>query len=106
MGRPRTEISEEAVELAASLGAPNTEIADFFGVTEAVIRKRFSEILLKGRAARRMKLREFQWKAAERGNTAMLIWLGKQDLGQTEKIQQELSMVEGATFIDKEDNEL
>lgn len=31
---------------------------------------------------RRLQLRQWQWKAAERGNTAMLIWLGKQYLGQ------------------------
>ena len=36
-----------------------------------------------GRAA----LRRMQYKAAEKGNVTMLIWLGKQYLGQTEKVE-------------------
>lgn len=36
---------------------------------------------------RRMKLRELQWKAADKGNPAVLIWLGKQYLGQSEKVE-------------------
>ena len=30
------------------------------------------------------KLRQMQWKSAERGNVPMQIWLGKQILGQSE----------------------
>lgn len=37
--------------------------------------------------AKRMKLHELQWKAAEAGNVSMLIWLGKQLLGQSEKTE-------------------
>ena len=39
-----------------------------------------------------------QWKAAERGNTSMLIWLGKQILGQSDK--QEISMSKPIDEID------
>ncbi|MBK9496904.1 MAG: hypothetical protein IPO08_20830 [Xanthomonadales bacterium] len=34
---------------------------------------------------RRVQLRQWQWKAAEKGQVAMLIWLGKQYLDQNEK---------------------
>ena len=33
-------------------------------------------------------LRRLQWKAAQAGNTAILIWLGKQYLGQSDKIEE------------------
>jgi len=38
--------------------------------------------LTKGRAKGKMRLRQLQWQAAEKGNTSMLIFLGKQMLGQ------------------------
>ena len=31
------------------------------------------------------KLKELQWMVAEQGNVQMLIWLGKQYLGQTDR---------------------
>jgi hypothetical protein len=33
----------------------------------------------------KMSLRRHQWRALEEGNTTMLVWLGKQYLGQREK---------------------
>ena len=87
MGRPKKEIDPKTVEAMAFVGAPNTDIAAWFGVTEGLIRKRFSEILAKSRSGRRTKLRELQWEAAKKGSNAMLIWLGKQDLGQTDKVE-------------------
>lgn len=85
MARPRKDIDAEQVQKLASLGLKNTEIADFFAVDEGTIRKRFSERLTKGRTLRKAKLRELQWRAAEGGNIAMLIFLGKNELGQSDK---------------------
>lgn len=87
MGRPKLDIDEEEVRKLAKLGATNVDIAGFYGCDEGTIRKRFSEMLTKGRAERRNTLREFQWKAAEDGNVTMLIWLGKQELGQRDSIE-------------------
>jgi hypothetical protein len=64
----------------------NVEIAAFFGVDEGTIRKGYSEILTKGREIGKGKLRDLQWRAAEKGNAALLIWRGKQYLGQSEKV--------------------
>lgn len=33
-------------------------------------------------------LRRLQWKKASEGNVAMLIWLGKQILGQKERVEE------------------
>jgi len=43
---------------------------------------RFGRILQKGRALRKCHLRLKQTEVALAGNPAMLIWLGKQELGQ------------------------
>ncbi len=44
-----------------------------------------------------MSLRRLQWKAAKENNVTMLIWLGKQYLGQTDK--QEVSGAEPIELI-------
>lgn len=40
-------------------------------------------------ATAKPKLRKLQWQAAEAGNVTMQIWLGKQMLGQKDKIEQD-----------------
>ncbi len=72
------------VEGMASVGATNCEIADFLGVSEALIRKKCNATLKKARANIRIRLRQAQVKAALSGNPTMLIWLGKTMLEQKE----------------------
>jgi hypothetical protein len=86
-GSNKYDIDPEQVEMLAARFWTNVEIASFFGIDEGTIRKGFSDILTKGRAIGKGKLRDLQWSAAEKGNTAILIWLGKQYLGQTEKVE-------------------
>lgn len=70
---------------AARFGASNREIADMFGCDEGTIRhERYAVLLAKARAERRMKLRQMQWKSAEAGSVAMQIFLGKNELGQSD----------------------
>ena len=83
------EIDEKQVEKLAARFWKNTEIAAFFDCDEATIRKRFSDILAKGRETGRARLRDAQLKAALNGNPTMLIWLGKQLLGQKDSIEME-----------------
>jgi hypothetical protein len=33
---------------------------------------------------KKLRLRQIQWKIAENGNAAMAIWLGKNELGQSD----------------------
>ena len=99
MGRPKKyDIDPKKVEQLAGFGCTNIEIASFFGCDESLIRKSYSENLTKGRDKGKIRLRQMQWKAAERGNTSMLIWLGKQILGQSDK--QEISMSKPIDEID------
>ena len=102
MARPKKyKIDKDQVEKLASFGCSNTEIASFFGCTEHIIRKSYAENLTKGRDKGKIRLRQMQWKAADKGNVTMLIWLGKQLLGQADKSEVTWeNPVDGVEFID------
>lgn len=87
MARPEIEIDGKLVEKLAGIGAKNTEIADFVGCSVDTLDRRFAEEIRKGRANLKMSLRRWQLKYAEQGNSALLIWLGKQMLGQKDTIE-------------------
>jgi len=89
MARPKKyNINDKEVLKLASYGCTNTEIADFYGCDESLIRKSYSENLTKGRANVKIRLRKLQWQSAENGNVTMQIFLGKNILGQQDKIEQ------------------
>jgi hypothetical protein len=85
VGRPKKEISGTLVRKMVRNGAKVVDIADAFGVSRDVIHDRFATEITKGRAELRDDLRRAQIAAAKRGNSAMLVWLGKQYLGQSDK---------------------
>ncbi|MDA3861470.1 MAG: hypothetical protein PF445_09610 [Melioribacteraceae bacterium] len=87
MARPKKNITGLQVELLASYGLTNVEIAESFQVDESTIRKGFPEFLTKGRLNVKTKLRRAQIRVAIKGNVIMLIWLGKQMLGQVDKVE-------------------
>jgi hypothetical protein len=97
--KPPLDIDAEHVRKLAELGLNNVDIAGFFGCDESTIRKRFPEYLSKGRIDRRIVLHTGQYQAAKDGNIAMLIWLGKQELGQSEKSESKISGVRGPVEI-------
>ena len=89
MARPKKyNIDTEQLTKLASFGCSNTEIAEFYGCDESLIRKSFSEYLTKGRAKGKIRLRQLQWKSAEKGNVSMQIFLGKNILGQKDKLEE------------------
>ena len=102
MARPKKyNIDTEQVEKFASFGCSNTEIASFFGCSKDLISKSYSTNITKGKAVLKKKLRKAQIDGALSGNSTLLIWLGKQYLGQTEKSEVEWSNpVTGVEFID------
>ncbi len=89
IGRGETSavVDPETVYKLALMGATNVEIAEWYGVTEQSIRYRFNEYLTKARSSLKIKLRRAQLKVAiENESVPMLIWLGKQLLGQSENV--------------------
>ena len=84
IGRDNTIVPPKEVEKLASLGCKDTEIADWFGIDDNTLRYNFKVELLKGRESLKQSLRKAQIKLALSGNATMLIWLGKNILGQQE----------------------
>jgi hypothetical protein len=66
------------------MGCKDSEIAEWFGVDENTLRYNFSVELLKGKLQLNQSLRQAQIRLALSGNATMLIWLGKNILGQSE----------------------
>ena len=81
------DIPADKVKLLASFGCSYIEIGKYFGCSEGVIRKRFKTEYEQGREEMKLSLRQMQWKNAQQGNTALLIFLGKNFLNQTDKSQ-------------------
>ena len=102
MARPKKyDIDTDKVEQLAGFGCTNTEIGAFFGCSTDLIEKSYSEYLVKGREKGKIRLRQLQWRAAEKGSHTMLIWLGKQVLGQSEKTEHSWeNPIDGIEFID------
>ena len=89
MARPKKyNIDTKQVQKLASLGCTNKEISESFGCSADLLEKSYSEFLTKGRAEQRIRLRQLQWQSAEKGNVVMQIFLGKNMLGQQDKIEQ------------------
>lgn len=89
MARPKKyNIDTKEVVKLASYGCTNKEIADFFGCSADLLEKSYSEFLRKGKVAVKIRLRQLQWASAENGNVTMQIFLGKNMLGQQDKIEQ------------------
>lgn len=79
------------VEGLAHIHCTEAEIASILGVSEKTLRSRpgFLPAYRKAREGGKMSLRREQFKKAEAGNTTMLIWLGKQHLGQSDQVRNE-----------------
>lgn len=86
-GRPRKELDEKLLEELATIGCTTPEMATILDVSEDTLERNFAGILKKGRANLDMSLRRKQVNVANTGNVTMLIWLGKQRLGQTDKVE-------------------
>lgn len=93
MGRPRIEISKEDFEKLCGLQCTRIEIADWFNVSEDTIERwckrtyneTFAVVFAKKRSKGQISLRRAQFKLAEK-NATMAIFLGKQYLGQADRI--------------------
>lgn len=95
MARPKIKVDPLQVETLASIGCTNIEIAAVLACSVDTLNRRFADEITKGREKGKTKLRRLQWRSAEAGNVAMLIWLGKQLLGQRDKSDIELESSKG-----------
>jgi hypothetical protein len=85
-GRPKKKISAKAVRKLAGLQCSYAEMAAVLGCDMSTLTRNFAQVIREGRKNGTMSLKRAQFKkAVDDGNAPMLIWLGKQYLGQTEK---------------------
>lgn len=85
MPRPRVRIDEAQVEEMAAIGCTVAEIAGIVGCSPRTVERRAAAPVARGRARLNLSLRGKQVELAMGGNASMLIWLGKQLLGQRDK---------------------
>lgn len=86
MARPLANIDPEQVRLLAGVGCPVEEIAFHLGCDKRTLERRFAALIEKGRADIRSSLRRKQVELAMKGDRTMLVWLGKQLLGQRDNM--------------------
>lgn len=92
-GRPRKEIDKNQFENLCNINATLKEIAGWFRCSEDTIEnwckreydENFSAVYEKYSQEGKISLRRAQIKLALNGNATMLIWLGRQMLGQTDR---------------------
>jgi AraC-like DNA-binding protein len=103
-GRPRTEIHAETFEKLCGLQCTLSEIASWFKCSEDTIERwckkqyqtTFAETFKRYSANGKISLRRYQFKMAEK-SVPMAIFLGKNWLGQTDRIEQNVREVEDLT---------
>jgi hypothetical protein len=87
------------------------EICSILGMSDTTLNRRIAEqgipgvsnfeaLYEKHAANGKASLRRMQWKAAEDGNVTALIWLGKQVLGQTDQIKQQVEVAARVETVD------
>lgn len=94
MGRPPIEIDKKDFEKLCGLHCTKTEIASWFECSEDTIERwckatyenTFAAIYQQKKHRGAISIRRKQMEVAMNGNIAMLIFLGKQYLGQSDKV--------------------
>jgi hypothetical protein len=92
-GRPRKVLDYDTLDRLCAIQCTGEEIAavldmDYDTLNKALLREQgigFSDYFQKKSGPGKASLRRRQFELAANGNTTMLVWLGKQYLGQTDK---------------------
>jgi len=101
-GRPKKTIDYDIVSELASIQCTIDEIASVLKISRQTLHKddQFLYIYKEGIEQGKKSLRRMQWDAAKKGNTTMLVWLGKQYLSQKEP-KQEFDIDTNSEVIDQ-----
>lgn len=93
--RKAVEIPVEQLRELAAIGCTQDEIGRVFGLSQSAISRRLEKEPHRsawegGRAEGDMSLRRKQYEMAMNGNVVMLLWLGKNRLGQADKAESKI----------------
>lgn len=112
-GRPHIEINKKEFEKLCGLQCTEAEICGWFGCCEDTLNKwcknnyknesgksmTFSEVFEQKRANGKISLRRAQMQTALAGNATLLVWLGKNWLGQSDKPETAIDTEDSAAFF-------
>lgn len=84
MVRPKKPVDEKLIYSLAKIHCTMEEIAACTGLSHDRLNKRYASLIKNARENGKASLRRYQYLLAKKGNLGMLIWLGKQLLGQRE----------------------
>ena len=101
MARPRVEIDKTQFEKLCAMQCTESEIAAWFGCSEDTVarwckrtyRRSFAEVFREKREGGKASLRATQFKLAQK-SPAMAIFLGKNWLGQSDHIEQRVTVAD------------
>ena len=102
-GRPKIKLDPGDARKLGELQCTYAEVAAFFECSIETVKRRlkddpeFCAAYKTGIENGKTSLRRYQWRAAAKGNSTMLVWLGKQYLGQRDAPRDE----ENNTALDK-----
>ena len=105
-------INKEHFEGMCKIQCTKDEMCGIFQVDEKTLTKwceetyklSFSDAYKKLASTGKMSLRRQQFKSAENGNVTMQIWLGKQWLGQTDKVESSNINIATETALERIEN--
>lgn len=90
MARPRKPIDPEQVRRLAAINCSYEEISSVVGCDPSTLTRRFAQVIKEGREQGKASLKRMMWDSAQKGSNTMMIWLSKQLLGYTDKVEQRL----------------
>ena len=98
VGRPQTVFTEAQLNQMQQLalnGCMNNTIASIMDIPKSTLVDNCRQLLTKKRCERKNNLRKLQMTAAKKGNPALLIFLGKNELEQADKQEVEHGVSDG-----------
>jgi hypothetical protein len=108
MGRPKKAIDSELLRSLARLGCTWDEIAAVLQIARGTFsarmkEKKYRDAYDRGIAEGNTSLRRAQYDSAVGGNATMMIWVGKNRLGQTDRVEtkNETTIHDDSNALDK-----
>ena len=108
MSRKKIEIDPKMIRGLAQIGATWDEIAGILGIARTTLavrmrEKKFRDAYEQGVAEGDVSIRRAQYDSAMKGKTGMLVWLGKNRLNQTDRVEthNETTIHDGGNALDK-----
>jgi len=92
MARPKLDLDEQQIEDLAEINCTVEEIASVMRCDKRTLERRYAASIKRGREQGRSSLRRMMWGKCKEGNVTMMIWLSKQILGYTDKMDTKLDI--------------